>query len=347
VNPESALTPDDTSAGAAEATSAIAQKSRRFAHVGALDVAACGIAATAALCFTDAVGIAFRPWPVEGLWMRLLHHLFDALEVVGVGAVPVILAILVQWRRHHRDGGGALAFVAAGLVCTAAMQQLIGPQLLSIPPGLGLPRSALIPLCLVGAGMLVPACVWLALWASRRTWSGIAASAFGLANLVANQIVLPDDYAGEHTAWVWVSAILAGSVLIEWSRDRIRLHLVSRFVAITAACVLGIAWVPSDSLRVVILRPPGSVVSWVLSRWVWTSPPLIVPIPRRSTSPIRSMPPRRKYPDAPVVVLMTVEAFRGDLLDEGRFDGSLPHMAALRDSGAYFPRAIRPALRPP
>jgi arylsulfatase A-like enzyme len=36
---------------------------------------------------------------------------------------------------------------------------------------------------------------------------------------------------------------------------------------------------------------------------------------------------------------MTVEAFRGDLLDEGRFDGSLPHMAVLRDSGAYFPRA--------
>jgi arylsulfatase A-like enzyme len=219
------------------------------------------------------------------------------------------------------------------------MQQLIGPQIQSIPPGLGAPPSVIIPLCLVGAGMLVPTCVLLAVWTSRRTWSGIAASAFGVANLVANQIVLPDDYAGEHTAWVWVSAILAGSVLIHLIRDCIRRWQGSWLVAITAACILGIAWVPSDSLRVEMLRPPGSVASWVLSRWVWTSPQLIVPIPNGSKRPIHSMPPRGKYPDDPVVVLITVEAFRGDLLDDGRFDASLPHMASLRDTGAYFPRA--------
>jgi arylsulfatase A-like enzyme len=48
----------------------------------------------------------------------------------------------------------------------------------------------------------------------------------------------------------------------------------------------------------------------------------------------------RGYAPDPVVVLITVEALRADLLTDERNDTELPQLVAFRESGAYFPRAI-------
>jgi len=46
------------------------------------------------------------------------------------------------------------------------------------------------------------------------------------------------------------------------------------------------------------------------------------------------------FPAAPVVVLLTVEALRADVLFPGAHDELLPNLARLRDEGAYFARAL-------
>src|SRR5690606_21812020 len=45
---------------------------------------------------------------------------------------------------------------------------------------------------------------------------------------------------------------------------------------------------------------------------------------------------------APIILLVTVDALRADLLSSGKYDAELPEMARIRDEGAYFTQAHAP-----
>ncbi len=260
-------------------------------------------------------------------------------KVVGVGSLLALPAALAS--RLHL-GSRKLSWVGwmlLSLACIGGMYGIVGTHFEHD----GMLRNSLsfvlIPLCVVGAGMAIPVAHVLAALASRGRWTGVIALVPGLVGLVGNQFLIADDYPGVHAACAWVSAVLAGGAFAPWLASKLERRIVPWLAVLAVLAAVAILWVPSDTVRVLLLRPPGSVVSWVLSRTVWTSPPLIVPLPSSVPAPRHDLRPARHYAANPVVVLMTVEALRGDLLATGSYDRDLPNLVSIRDSGAYFPRA--------
>ena len=171
----------------------------------------------ALLAITNAAAIAVLiPRPAAGLRVRLLHHLFDAAGVLGLGLVAAVAigtgtAIVEQ-------GGGRPARRLVGLLCYAAVATAIMNDIL----GRDLHRQACVvfggrlerPLLVlyVGlCGLAVPAAHVAGSMLSPYRRLRLASLGLALAAMVTNHVILRDDYHGLHGAIAWTAATLAGA----------------------------------------------------------------------------------------------------------------------------------------
>lgn len=256
------------------------------------------LAGFALVAVTNAVAIAAGiPWPSGGARVRLLHHLFDATGVLGLGAlagcaVGVGTAIVERpgagiralsagcsttTRARVRRGVGLLVYACAA---AAIMDELVGRDLRRqalVIFGGRFERGMIVAyLALCGLAVPVAHALGARLSRARALWVRLVPLAAAVAGLVVNQLVARDDYHGIHGAIAWSAATLAGAGCAPAVEALVRRlsprEAVLGGAAVALAGALGVAVPPPDAVRIELFRVPSAISAWVLAQTVWSSP---------------------------------------------------------------------------
>lgn len=320
-----------------------------------------------ALGIVNAAVIAARlPLPRGGLGVRLFHHAYDAGQMLAVALLSA--AAVEAWRRwgsrRRLLGYAALAAVALA-VGAVVLPEDLGVLATKIPGPLLLWRVVLVS----GVALTVPVAAavtralversapaggsWITrLWSRRFTRAlpsspGLRALAAlaGLALAVANHFVLDNDYPGVHLFCTWIAAMMIGiAASIELPtllprRARLALHAVLALVA-----AVSLAARPQNRVAIELGKVSGaSLAPWVLRAHLARGP-VVSPesgewfTDRKSHPPIPpSSPPL--LPRGAIVLLITVDALRADVIADARNAAVLPSFTALRRESVEFAEA--------
>lgn len=312
------------------------------------------LAGFVAIAITNAVAIAVAaPWPRGGLRVRLLHHLFDALEVTALGLIAGLAVALWLKLVRARLVVHLAAYAAAA---TAVMYAIVGRDL---------QRQALVALngrfeqpifvgFVVLTGLAIPTAHVLGAYLGKFRRLGWLPLLAALGGLITNQLIVRDDYPGLHGAIGWTAATLAGGALAPRAYAlgvRARARFGPRPLAIGSLLIvlLALGLAPPNDVRLIMFREPGAMAPWVFAKVVWPKPkvaPLATaPSPwfenRANAKPVApSTPPL--FVGQPIVVMITVDALRADVILDDASDARFPTFAALKRSSAYFTRATTP-----
>lgn len=304
-----------------------------------------GILAGATLhVLADAVDIV-ASLPLRGqLGLRGQHLFFATLSSFGVaGAMASPLLALGAWPRLRR-GSWWLMAVYAALGCLA-MNAALGVQLRRQATAVleGRLYGVLFPLYVVLCGLAVPAAHLLGAAAGRMGRLVSLTLGLSLGGLVIGHVVLRDDYPAVHLAILWVAAILGGASIAPRLVGGQRLGRAWAWPG--GVALVAWLWSPPNAVRIALFAEPGSAAAWTLAQVAW--PPAIAtergraPVVRPHPEPVLAR-ARLGLPDDPVVVLISVDALRADLIASRELDHRLPQLAQLRDRGVYFAKAVAP-----
>lgn len=289
------------------------------------------------------------PWPHGGWPLRLQHHFFSALEAVGLAGLWGLLAATIV---GHCERLRPLGWLLVSALSIGGMGWALGIHLERQADCVlgGKWAWLLLPAYVVLCGMAVPVAHWLGSACSRTRVTLGFALGLGVSGNVLAHVILRDDYPGVHTAILWTAVAMLGSALapigLRGLRSR-RRRLVLLGSLAGLAC-LAVLWVPPNAVRLQLFRESGAVAGWVLARTIWSLPSPAggssrAAVPVYQPPEPRALPPLgRRFSRRPVVVLVTVEALRADVLSESTYDAQLRHLSSLRDHAAYFPRALAP-----
>lgn len=285
------------------------------------------------------------------LRVRLTHHGYEALRLAAAGLLAAALtAAWVRWPKRRAETGHLAIFLSAFGVGALVLP----PDVAGTLQDLGA-KSSQSP-----AAYALIALVALTIPASRALGSAVAARGKGLwgagfALLIAalNVAVLRGDYRGVHLFLGWMSATLAGASLAGSPLPNVALQL--RKAKIPAALLLALASIaaivvpPNNLVRVEMQRTHGAVLA-----------PLLVRIPRFEELRAIHVPPamepwfrdRSGAPPVPpgpsmvpkdaIIVLITIDSARADLLTNPRYREKIPKIAALFDASVSFSNARSP-----
>jgi hypothetical protein len=294
-----------------------------------------------------AVAIAV-PLPPAGAPLRLEHLLFDAAETVGVGAVLAAVVIAVQRLAGPRWWAalGILAAAAAAIVHRAMGDNVYRAAALSLG---GRFEPALVAVYVALIGLAFPTtCVAVA---SAPPILRLAALVVAIGGMIADQVILRDDYLGVHGILAAGAALVAGASVGPVAERAVRFlarRLTGR-VALGAGALFaigGVVFPPPNAVRFELFRQPCALASWALAATVWRAPGPAAPPPpaspwfqdRSAAPPVPPTSPRL-LPAGPVVVLVTIDALRADVVSDPANDALLPTFAELKREGAVFTRA--------
>ncbi|MBI5533733.1 MAG: sulfatase [Deltaproteobacteria bacterium] len=302
----------------------------------------------------NAVAIAFTvPRPHGDLPLRIAHHLFDATETIGVGAAAaatlgalIALAPLPRW----------VVLILYAAAATWIQSQSLGFDLWrqALGPMGGRIHVPLYALFLTLTGVGIPALHLIGTGLSRFPRLRLIPVAIAVAAMVVNHLLLPDDYFGLHCSISWGAATLAGASIAPWVESLARgPRARSAFAALASAAVFGIAVPPPNSVRIQLFRQPCALAPWVLATTLWRAPELHAPVSPRTSAWLAD---RSKLPDVapttppllpspPVVVLLTIDAVRADVLEDPANDALFPSLTGLKRRGVRFTRVVAPGAQ--
>jgi hypothetical protein len=306
--------------------------------------------ATACLVLVNAAVIAIAvPPPVRRWSVRALQHAHDAGQHLAVGLLAA--AVIWLWQRYgprgRRWGYLALAVTSVGIGALALpedLERFSGRLVKGADPDL-------VHAVLVTAVSLGP--VALALCGSllsrpRWRWAAVAA---GFVALAGNHFILRTGYAGAHLFLAFGGGVLMATALetaprrVEPPRP-VRITVLAGCLALVGLCA---AFPPDNAVLMQMLRVDGSVVVPFLSRIRARQIRTEARVPERwrpwfrSRSKAPPVPPGRPVlPKNGIVILLTIDALRADMLLGRRWDASLPTLARLRDTSVNFTRARTP-----
>lgn len=315
------------------------------------------------LVAVDAVAITFTvPMPAVGWWLRAAHYLADGVEAFGVGAAAGAALAVLSWLTQRpsqpvsqRRLTFAIAYVAASILL---VELTIGDDLRR--QAAFTPDRRFEPLVHLGlvvlAGIGTPLAHFVGALAGRRPRLRFAPVIAAILALYVDHRVFPDDFFAIHGGIAWCAATFAGAalasradafVLRQLARRRGRLVLG----AVVATALLGVVVPPPNAVRFELFRQPCALAPWVLASTLWRSPrpsasaaPPTGPWfePRAGLPPVAPSEPPLLASDA-VVVLVTVDALRAEVLENPANEARLPAFADLRRRGVVFTRASAPA----
>jgi arylsulfatase A-like enzyme len=297
------------------------------------------------------------PWREHGRW---LVHCLDAASFMSFGAC-VALAVAL-WGRFapagRRWGLGAAALAALGVALYTLPDDLdnfSGRLEEQLPPELTLAAGIVI------IAAAIPCAAAVGRWLSLHPAGAALGVATAIGGLVLNDRVLPADYSGIHFFIAWCSATLAGQSLVERPLPRVR-RMHQRLVRLPRAARLGLSLAafllaagvlmvpPPASAAMALTRSDGSAFHWFFSRLraagrqrLTTSAHADSPWfrDRRDAPPVAPSSPRL-LPENALVILITLDALRAELIGSGDFDAKLPNLARLRDESVWFSQARAP-----
>ena len=320
-------------------------------------VAAGLFAGSVLLAAVDAGVIALTlPLPSAGVPLRIAHHVFDAAETVGVGALVAAgvgaFAGLVRLPRWASMGVAVATTLA--LVHLAIGEELT--RLASLTRE-GRFETAILAGYLLFLGVLLPAAFAVALLLSPRPWLRLLPLLFAVAVLAGDHVPLPDDYLGIHVVVAWGAAMLGGAAVASlFERAGLALSRSRRgrpiLAVIAAFAILGVVVPPSNAVRFELFRHTGAIAPWILATTLWRAPRPRGPVAPVSPSPWfedrsaappvpPSVPPL--FPRDAVIVLITVDAMRADAVADPANVALFPTLTELKRDGVTFTRASAPA----
>jgi hypothetical protein len=304
------------------------------------------------LAATDAWAIAlFEPVGAAGIRLRAVVHLFDAAETLGVGAlVALAVGALVRFVRLPRWATVCVAVATA----VAIVLRFVGDDLTRFAAHLleGALAPTIFVLTVALIGVVAPALLLAASLLSRRPRLRFLPVAAAIGALVTDQLLYRDDYLGVHGLVALGAALLGGAGLAPLAERTGR--ALTRRTAGRAALVLtglfalfGVACPPSNDVRFELFRQPCAIGPWLLATTLWSAPRLHAPVAlaaspwetdRSGASAIAPTAPPLLPRDA-VVVLVTIDALRADVVSDPANASLFPTLTALKRDGVVFTHA--------
>lgn len=310
-----------------------------------------------AVAISNAVSIAVGlPLPRSGIGLRVLHHLFDFGETAALGVL--VGGAMAAWLRRERVPRVVTVLVYVALASFAiheSVQRDLARQALVLLEGkIERPLFWLLVVA-AGSGVVTVHSLAEATARTRRIW--IVPVVIAVAALVADHILWRDDYPGVHGVVAWGAATLGGVAISEralgvarrvWARARARAAVVA-----AAAVAVVVALVPpSNAIRVELFREPCGLVAWILADLLW-HPPEPSPSAAAAVPPSPWLAPRASLPPIgpttpplfdknPLVVLVTIDATRAEVVDDPANASAMPNFRALHQRGAWFTNATSP-----
>jgi hypothetical protein len=301
---------------------------------------------------------------------RALHYLYDLGLALAAGLLSM-LAVQVAHRAFAsrsvpaplRAHAGSIRLAALAAIAIAVGFLVLGDDVSGLAS-----RSRLLPrpLLIVFFALTIPAVAVVSkalrdrLATHRR--AGLFLIASGLAVAVANHLVLEHDYDGLHLFASWAGTIVvAYGVAIDDAQgqaqaDKRRSPSRARrwagaaaFGLMAAGAVYAVALVPPNGIRVDLVRARGGSLGPFVAKWrrsagvsrtvtgVWFGDrDAVADVPPSSPSLLGK---------SPVVVLVTIDALRADVVYSGKQDDRLPTFARLREESVEFTvaRTMAPA----
>jgi uncharacterized membrane protein YphA (DoxX/SURF4 family) len=283
-----------------------------------------------------------------GPGLRTLLHLFDVLAFLSLGCLGVLLVRV--WRalpsRQQRWALAGLWFLSALLGLWFLPDDL---EHFSLRRSFGLPSKLVALFLVLLLSASVPLAVTLGRWSRRSAPLRLAAIVFALAGFAANAFWSPGDYRGVHAFFGLALAALAASALTE-ARIAPSLELAHRSpLALTAlavvGCVLPLALRPPAHIRAELRQSSGSVFTPLLNAArarlrIASHEKAVESDWFRSRTHQPDIPPSPgARPKNPVVVLITIDALRADVVNSGKYDAELPNLARIRRESTWFTQA--------
>jgi arylsulfatase A-like enzyme len=298
------------------------------------------------LSIGNAIDIASRV-PFPGLGLRLLHHATDLAENLALGTFAGALVALCL--RYAPRFAIAVTALASAPLIHAASGHTIWRKIM-IWFGGRVEWSLYWPVIAVEslAGALIFVLGhWLGSF--RRAWA--IAPVLALAALVVNNLVQPDQYFGDHGIAAGAVGIFAGAALARRFESRFDAWSARRYFIVATPILLFAFVPPSNAVRVELFKVPSSVGAWVLATAWWRAPKLPSEVTPRDVGPWlagrsgdRAVPPSKAILTLgpPVVVLITIDATRADVVNEAPRDAPLPELTAMAEHGARFTNVVAP-----
>lgn len=304
----------------------------------------------AALAMIDAAVLDLAAPPRRAtLAVRAFQHAYDAGQMLAAGLLSAAaVAIWQRWgpRRHLR--GWAVLAVAAFVVGALVLPDDLSGIVRRVP---GPPRfweavtvgavALVIPLLAVGTLALVERTS-----GSRGAIIRDLVALGGVALAVTNHFVLENDYGGLHLFASWAAAIVLGvaaAIELPWRiSPRARLAALT---ALTAVAICSVVVKPRNPVALELRRQTGSSLApWILRAQrpgVRVSPPhqgqwfgdrSALPTVAPSSPPLMPQ-------SGPIVVLITIDALRADVVADPAHEALFPSIAALRRESVVFTEA--------
>jgi hypothetical protein len=322
-----------------------------------LSAPAAAVLGWASLALVNAVFILRLPLGPARL--RVLHHVYDAGQLVFAGAL-VGLAALGWTRFAPKKRARTLAFAAISLLCAVPAWVFLRVDLYGLSEDLaGDARARAVAAVLALAVAPTVAMAWLAggfLARPRLRWAAVAV---GVGFAALNDVALPADYRGIHMFVALDAATLVGAALAgaAWPR---RLGRVARWRFATAvvpvlALVTGPSMLvrPKNSVRQELAKLDGAIFVAPLAQTLWRSKARLADVPpelaewfedRRVLPPIPPTAPS-PVPKSPIVILIGVDSMKADLFTNDETLEKLPRLAAIRERSLDFTMARSPGSR--
>jgi hypothetical protein len=300
--------------------------------------------------------IAALAWPKAGLRTRLLHHTFDLGHMLFLGLVAAGIATL--WRRFG-PARPIWALVALEIGAVAAGLVLLPEDLENFSRNFPGPPWLVMAALVTSAMTAIPAAVVAGGLLARRGLRPIAV-AIGLAVFVVNNVVLSGDYPGGHFLFAWAAASLVASALTDAPPHRRLLRAAEgRRSAVLLAAATALAGTtvlmrPPQSVGVQLGLVDGSILAPQLGRIrelftedIAVADSDIPPawrewfVDRDDHPPIPASEPRI-LPDDAIVVVVSIDSMRAELLEDEQYRSRLPRLWQLADRSVRFTLARAP-----
>jgi hypothetical protein len=301
-----------------------------------------------------AVGV---PLPTGGVPLRLLHHFFDAAETLGLGAMLATLAFgFVRFARVPPWTMEGVGFV----VCVAIVYRVAGDYI-RLGAAHAVDAAYATPLFFVWMGfygVVLTVAPFVALDWLKRRWLRFLPLPIAVATLVVDHVLFRDDYMDMHGI-IALQAVLLAAAALASRADRLGRALATStrgkmtLAAIGLVAVLGIVVPPPNAARFELFRQPCAVAPWFFATTLWRAPSLHAPVvaspsrwqeDRSSAPPVAPTQPALLPKDA-VVVLITIDALRADVVEDPKNEARFPTLTKLKREGVHFTHAYAPGAQ--
>lgn len=275
---------------------------------------------------------------------------FDAGQVLAMSLVCSVLLHLGEQLRSAPSwlpwcGLSCLAFCLGAFVLPDDFDSFSRGQAI-LPQGFVLWGSVFL------ASQSLVLAALLGRWLNRPLWRSVALLACAT-TATANGLLLKNDYRGIHLFVAGSGLIVAGAAYYGARRNLPRYTF-----PLVAVCTVGAALSafipPSGELSQALYNSTGAAFHPLFSGWsAGAKSPLLTQRPGSLEAPLLAqewLKDRKGAPaipsthgallgKSPLVVLITVDALRADVVESGNYDQDLPTLARLRDEGILFTQA--------